>query len=88
MGVQSSRTDGTVPTNETVAMAVSVVRSLPPCAGYSICTAMVEGRDARGALYRRRCTRKAVFVIETPGRPSVTACRAHAGAAAGEAGPP
>ena len=68
-------------------MAVSVVRSLPPCAGYSICSAMVESRDARGALYRRRCTRKAVFMVETPGHPSVPACRAHAGAAPTEAGP-
>jgi hypothetical protein len=66
-------------------MAVSVVRSLPPCAGYSICSAMVEGRDAHGALYRRRCTRKAIFMVETPGHPTVTACRLHAAPAPAEA---
>ncbi|MDX6644788.1 MAG: hypothetical protein QOK40_515 [Miltoncostaeaceae bacterium] len=69
-----------------VDMEVSVVRTLPPCAGYSICSSMVEGLDAQGTPYRRRCTRKALFMVETPGHPTLTACRLHAGPTQPEVG--
>jgi len=54
---------------------ITIVRPLPRGSGYSLCQATVLARDPS---FDRRCTRRALFLVETPAGDTLSTCRQHA----------